>query len=129
MEYAYATLLLNESGEEINERNLKAVLKAAGCTVQESRIKAIVAALEGIDFDDVGTMDLDDIEVNPTELGDRSDGKTENPGRSVIETDDDTDPSTSESSDDEPAVVATTEQSESSTDHAGPLDNEKTQEE
>lgn len=51
MEYAYATCLLNETDAEINEQNLKAVLAAAGSPVQESRIKAVVAALEDIDID------------------------------------------------------------------------------
>lgn len=51
MEYAYATCLLNETDAEINEQNLKAVLAAAGSPVQESRIKAVVAALEDIQLD------------------------------------------------------------------------------
>lgn len=55
MEYAYAVLLLSESGEELNERNLRAVLEAANCTVSESRVKALVAALEGVEVDSVGT--------------------------------------------------------------------------
>ncbi|WP_246282704.1 50S ribosomal protein P1 [Natronomonas halophila] len=54
MEYAYAALLLAESGEELNERNLRAVLEAANCAVAESRVKALVAALEGVDTDSVG---------------------------------------------------------------------------
>lgn len=53
MEYAYATCLLSETGEEINEENLAAVLEAAGSPVQESRIKAIVAALEDIQVDGI----------------------------------------------------------------------------
>jgi large subunit ribosomal protein L12 len=58
MEYAYATLILNETGAEINERNLTAVLEAAGVDVIESRVKAIVAALEDVDVDDqIGTPD------------------------------------------------------------------------
>jgi large subunit ribosomal protein L12 len=61
MEYAYATCILNETGEEINERNLVAVLEAAGCEVQESRVKAIVAALEDVEIDDVTGVDLDAI--------------------------------------------------------------------
>lgn len=54
MEYVYATLTLNETGQEINERNLTAVLEAAGTDVIESRIKAIVAALEDLDLDEIG---------------------------------------------------------------------------
>ena len=50
MEYVYAALILNESGEEINEDNLTAVLEAAGVSVEESRVKALVAALEDVDI-------------------------------------------------------------------------------
>ena len=46
MEYVYAALILNETGEEINEENLTSVLEAAGTDVEESRVKALVAALE-----------------------------------------------------------------------------------
>lgn len=51
MEYAYAAMILAESGEEINERNLKAVLSAAGADIIESRVKAFVAALENVDIE------------------------------------------------------------------------------
>ncbi|GAB7092211.1 hypothetical protein JCM18237_24820 [Halorubrum luteum] len=60
MEYAYATCILNETGEEINEENLTAVLEAAGCSVIESRIKAIVAALEDVDVSGVTAVDVED---------------------------------------------------------------------
>ena len=46
MEYVYAALLLHESGDEVNEDNVTAVLDAAGVDVEESRVKALVAALE-----------------------------------------------------------------------------------
>ena len=52
MEYVYAALILNESGEEINEDNLTSVLDAAGVDVEESRVKALVAALEDVDIDE-----------------------------------------------------------------------------
>ncbi|WP_436930390.1 50S ribosomal protein P1 [Halosimplex halobium] len=52
MEYVYAALILNETGEEINEANLTDVLEAAGVDVEESRVKALVAALEDVDIDD-----------------------------------------------------------------------------
>jgi len=52
MEYVYAALILNETGEEINEENLTGVLEAAGVDVEESRVKALVAALEDIDIED-----------------------------------------------------------------------------
>ncbi|WP_293032636.1 50S ribosomal protein P1 [Natronococcus sp.] len=52
MEYVYAALILNETDEEINEDNLTNVLDAAGVDVEESRVKALVAALEDVDIDD-----------------------------------------------------------------------------
>ncbi|MCU4717619.1 50S ribosomal protein P1 [Halapricum hydrolyticum] len=52
MEYVYAALILNESGEEINEENLTDVLEAAGVDVEESRVKALIAALEDVDIDE-----------------------------------------------------------------------------
>jgi len=52
MEYVYAALILHESGEELNEDNLTDVLEAAGVDVEESRVKALVAALEDVDIED-----------------------------------------------------------------------------
>jgi large subunit ribosomal protein L12 len=72
MEYIYAVRLLDESGRELNERNLTAVLEAAGCTVAESRVKALVAALEGVDIGEVDTVDTgaDTDAVVPDDEGD-----------------------------------------------------------
>ena len=52
MEYVYAALILNETGEEINEDNVTAVLEAAGVDVEQSRVKALVAALEDVDIEE-----------------------------------------------------------------------------
>ena len=52
MEYVYAALLLHESGEELNEENITDVLEAAGVDVEESRVKALVAALEDVDIEE-----------------------------------------------------------------------------
>ena len=51
MEYVYSALILNEAGEEINEENITAVLEAAGVDVEQSRVKALVAALEDVDIE------------------------------------------------------------------------------
>ena len=52
MEYVYAALILHETGEEISEDNLTGVLEAAGVDVEESRVKALVAALEDVDVEE-----------------------------------------------------------------------------
>ncbi|MBB5252476.1 50S ribosomal protein P1 [Sulfurisphaera ohwakuensis] len=53
MEYIYASLLLHSAKKEINEENLKSVLTAAGITVDEVRLKAVVAALKEVNIDEV----------------------------------------------------------------------------
>lgn len=50
--YTYAALLLNNTKQEINEANLKKVLTAAGATVDELKIKGIVAALQGVNIEE-----------------------------------------------------------------------------
>jgi large subunit ribosomal protein L12 len=52
MKYTYATLLLNETGAEINEQNLSAVLEASQTEFSVSRVKAIIAALEDVNIDE-----------------------------------------------------------------------------
>lgn len=51
MEYVYAAAILHELDQEINEANVTAVLESAGADVSESRVKALIAALEGVDLD------------------------------------------------------------------------------
>ncbi len=50
MEYVYAALLLNSAGKEINEEGIKKVLTAAGAKPDDARVKALVAALDGVDI-------------------------------------------------------------------------------
>lgn len=50
MEYVYAALLLDSTGKEIKPAAVKKVLTAAGAKPDEARIKALVAALEGVDI-------------------------------------------------------------------------------
>jgi large subunit ribosomal protein L12 len=47
--YVYAVLLLHAAREKITEETVERVLAAAGTQPDESRVKALVAALAGID--------------------------------------------------------------------------------
>lgn len=90
MEYTYAALLLHESGAELNQANLTAVLEAGGSPAEESRVKALVAALEDVDLDSLPRTDAaetiaDRMAGEPTgagtpdsDVGDGS-GRTESP--------------------------------------------------
>lgn len=51
MEYIYAAMLLHKSGKKVDEASVKKVLEAAGVKVEDTRVKALVAALEGVDID------------------------------------------------------------------------------
>ena len=52
MEYIYAALLLHNAGKAVTEDAVTAVLQAAGIEVNEARVKALVAALEGVDIEE-----------------------------------------------------------------------------
>ncbi|MBS3149640.1 50S ribosomal protein P1 [Candidatus Woesearchaeota archaeon] len=53
MELIYASMLLHKVGQQVNEENLKKVINATGARVEESKVKAVVAALEGVNIDEV----------------------------------------------------------------------------
>ena len=52
MEYVYSAMLLHKAGKQINEENIKKVLESAGIKADDARIKALVAALEGVNIDE-----------------------------------------------------------------------------
>ena len=52
MEYIYAAMLLHKAGKEINEENVSQILKAAGVEADQSRVKALVAALAEVDIEE-----------------------------------------------------------------------------
>lgn len=51
MQYIYAALLLHKAGQGINEGSVKKVLESAGVKVDDTRVKALVAALNGVDIE------------------------------------------------------------------------------
>jgi large subunit ribosomal protein L12 len=50
MEYVYSALLLHAAGKPVTEEGIASVLKAAGVAVDQTRAKALVAALQGVDI-------------------------------------------------------------------------------
>lgn len=52
MEYVYGALVLHAAGQPVNEANLTKVLSAAGVKVDATRVKALTAALEGVNIDE-----------------------------------------------------------------------------
>ncbi len=50
MEYIYAAMLLNKAGKKIEEKDMTAVLKAAGVEADAAKVKSLIAALDGVDI-------------------------------------------------------------------------------
>ena len=51
MEYVYGALLLHKLGQPVDEANLKKVIEASGVTVDEAKVKTLIASLSGVDID------------------------------------------------------------------------------
>jgi large subunit ribosomal protein L12 len=51
MEAIYAALLLHKSGKPVDEEHMNKVLQATGATVDESKVKSLVASLKDVDID------------------------------------------------------------------------------
>ena len=52
MEYVYSAMLLHAAGKDITEDAIGKILKAAGITSDDSKTKALVASLEGVDIEE-----------------------------------------------------------------------------
>ena len=52
MQYIYAALLIHKAGGKVEQATVKKVLEAAGVKTDESRIKALVASLDGVNIDE-----------------------------------------------------------------------------
>ena len=52
MQYVYSALILHELGKDITESAIMDILKAAGDSPDETRVKALIAALDGVDIEE-----------------------------------------------------------------------------
>ena len=52
MEYVYAAMLIHKAGKKVDEPMMKKVLDSVGVKADEARIKALVAALEGVNIEE-----------------------------------------------------------------------------
>ncbi len=50
MNYIYSALLLHSAGKPITEENVKKVIQATGENVEDSKVKALTSALDGVDI-------------------------------------------------------------------------------
>ena len=52
MEYVYSALLLHSVNQPINVENITKIVQATGASPDEAKIKAMVAALEGVNIEE-----------------------------------------------------------------------------
>lgn len=52
MEYVYAALLLHKLGKAVNEENIQKILHSTGASIDESKVKSLVASLKDINIDE-----------------------------------------------------------------------------
>ncbi len=53
MEYVYAAMLIHKAGGKIDEGTVTKVLESAGAKPDAARVKALVAAFDGVDVEKV----------------------------------------------------------------------------
>lgn len=79
MEYIYSAMLLHKAGKEVNANNVKNILQAAGISVDEGRVKALVAALDGINIEDAIKQAAVPIAESSAQKGNQETKKKEEP--------------------------------------------------
>ncbi len=52
MEYVYSAMVLHAAKKPVTEEGVTSVLKAAGVAPDAARVKALIAALEGVNIDE-----------------------------------------------------------------------------
>jgi len=52
MEYVYSAMVLHAAKKPVTEEGVTSVLKAAGVSADAVRVKALIAALEGVNIDE-----------------------------------------------------------------------------
>jgi large subunit ribosomal protein L12 len=72
----YAALMLHEAKKEINEENIKKILEASGAQIEEAKIKALIAALQGVNIDEALKQAIA-IQTQPTTTQEKKEEKKE----------------------------------------------------
>lgn len=79
MEYVYAALLLHKLNREINEENIKNIVKSAGVTPNEVMVKALVAALSEVNIDEA--LKAAPVVTSPSAVAGTASGSTTGAGQ------------------------------------------------
>lgn len=86
MQEVYAALLLHSAKQPINEENLKKVLSSTGSQVDETKLKALVASLDGVNIDEEISKAAVAVAAAPAEGGEKKEeAPAEDEGKKVEE--------------------------------------------
>lgn len=50
MDYIYGALLLHKLGKTVDESNMRKIIEAAGASVDDAKLKTLIASLHGVDI-------------------------------------------------------------------------------
>ncbi len=84
MQEVHAALLLHSAKQPINEDNLKKVLQSAGASVDDTKVKALVASLEGQNIDEL-IKQAAIISAAPAPVAEKKEEKKEEEGKKAEE--------------------------------------------
>ena len=76
MQEVYSALLLHSAKQTVNEDNVKKVLQSAGATVDETKVKALVASLEGQNIDEL-VKQASVVSAAPAQVAEKKEEKKE----------------------------------------------------
>lgn len=79
MEMVYAALLLHSAKQPINEENVKKVLGATGAAVDDAKVKALVATLEGVNIEEAIAKAAMPVAAAPAPPAEKKEEKKEKP--------------------------------------------------
>ena len=85
MQEVYAALLLHGAKQPINEENMKKVLTSIGVSVDETKIKALIASLEGQNIDELIKQSAVTVAAPTTGTAEKKEEKKEEEGEKKAE--------------------------------------------
>ncbi len=77
MQEVYAALMLHDAKQAVNEDNIKKILQSVGSNVDDTKIKALVASLEGQNIDELIKQAAVTVSAAPAQVGEKKEEKKE----------------------------------------------------
>ncbi len=86
MEYIYAAMLIHKAGGKVDEATVKKVLEATGIKVNDARVKALIASLEGVNIDEAIKKAASPVAAAPAKVAPASgEAKKEDKAKTAVE--------------------------------------------